>query len=1399
MHEHPSIEPTNSSLPDLSAAKRALLAKYLRGEMKQQHSSSRTIASRPAGQQPVLSFAQERLWFLDQLLPGSGVFNVPLSVRLNGRIDALALKRSVAEVVRRHEALRTTFATVEGQPAPVIAAQTDVDLPLVDLSSFPEPEREPRAHAILRQESAASFNLAQGPLIRTLLLRLDNDHYIFLVVLHHIVSDGWSLVLFFEELSAIYEAYARDQQSPLANPAIQYADYAAWQRDWLRGEVLQKQLSYWQKQLGGHLPVLDLPTDRPRPAVQTFAGAREWLVLSEDLTAAIMTLGQREGATLFMTLLAAFKVLLYRYTGQEDIIVGSPIANRPQTETESLIGFFLNNLALRTEIGGDLSFREVLTRVGRTALQAYENQDVPFEKLIEELNPTRDLSRTPIFQVYFNLFNFADEIRLPGVDETISFVEAWSHSDEDLSKFDLTLYAGLHERQLKLAFVYNTDLFEAASIRSMLAHFGSLLEGVVADQNQSISEFPLRAKSKPQDSIASLAVRPAHSFSEFTREEIEQSIADRFASQVEKYAGKTAVKSRNYEWSYAKLNTAAEQVAQIIWRRRGAGAEQVALLFEHDAPMIAAMLGALKAGKTYVPLDPHHPQERLAQIIAHSQATVLLTDNQNFVLASELANDGAELINIDTAESIAPQVKLPAVPPDRPAYILYTSGSTGEPKGVVQNHRNVLHYIRVYTNNLHLHAHDRLTLLSSYCFDASVMDIYGALLNGAALYPIDIRAEGLVDLPHRLVAEAITVYHSTPTVYRYFVDSFRDLDETPEFPRLRLVVLGGEEVKRTDVELYKKHFANDCLFVNGLGPTEATVGLQNFIDKQTEVAGETVPVGFAVADTEVLLLNQFGKPAEIFGEIAIKSAHVALGYWRNAEGTRAAFTTNGSGPSIRIYRTGDMGRRLADGRIKFEGRKDFQVKIRGFRIELGEIESALSQHPIVNENVVMARETAAGDRRLVAYVVPRQKQSATAGDLRDFLKQKLPEYMLPGSFVLLDSLPLTASGKVNRAALPSLSEVPEQLPASATGPQTALEKLLADVWADLLSVRVGVNDNFFALGGHSLLAVRLFAEIEKKFGKRLPLATLFQAPTVAQLAAILEKDWTPPWSSLVAIQPAGSKPPFFCVHALGGNVLEYYDLARHLGRDQPFYALQSQGLSGKRPPHARIEDMAAHYIKEMRELQPHGPYFIGGRSLGGMIAFEMARQLRAQGQEIGLLALLDSYPVGYTKSLNAATALQLAPSPVGRRIKTHLANLSTLSLKDKLSYVFEKARFGPCMLKSHLWRKLYHSLASFGRPLPRVLSDVREFNSMAAREYAPEAYEGSITLFWASKDLRASNDQVEGWRTLAAGKMEVYEVPGTHLDLIKEPHVGELALKLHTCLERAQTLRTEPVFRGFAA
>jgi amino acid adenylation domain-containing protein len=1374
---------TDSVSSGMSDAKRALLEKYLSGGGLEPFRELR-IAQRPRDEPALPSFGQEQLWIHAQLVDDPTIYNEPLTVHRTGPLDVQALRLSLNEIIRRHEAWRTNFALRDGQLVQVINPVLEIDLPFVDLSQMNESEREAEAVRLATQDARRPFSLSEGPLLRVLLVRLsDIDHRLY-ITLHQIIFDGVSMYsVFLPELEALYESFVNGQPAALPELRIQYADFAHWQRQRSRDETLADQAAYWKKQLAG-TPVLDFPTDRSRFAIQTFRGEQLPFTFSELLSEKLKALSRRERTTLFMTLLAAFQTVLHRYTDQDDLVVGTVKSNRDQPEFEELAGFFLNTLVLRTDLSGNPTFCELLARTRQVTVDALAHGDVPIHSLVKELELERDPSRNPLFQVMFVLEPPLPE---PGPGWELSQTEV----DTRIARVDLYLELDDRPEGLVGRIRYNTDLFDRESIERLLAHLTTLLEAVVENPERAISDYSLHTSTED----AADRVRPSNCFTAFASSEIEQSISARFESQAQKYSGNVAVKTARHCWSYAELNQRANEIAQTILGRFGDGEERICLLFDHGAPMIAALLGALKAGKTYVPLDPTYPSERLAFILANSEATALLTNDENLTLAQQLVTDEAQLINLDRLateatgtgalqSNAAPMnqgIALPSIKPDRLAYILYTSGSTGKPKGVMQNHRNVLHYIRAYTNNLHLSSTDRLTLLSSYCFDASVMDIYGALLNGAMLCPINIKEEGLAGLAQQLVDEEITVYHSTPTVYRYFTGT---LNREIEFPQVRLVVLGGEKVNRTDVESYQRYFSDDCIFVNGLGPTEATVALQNFVNKQTRISTDGVPVGFPVEDTEVLLLNKDGKPTDVCGEIAIKSKHVAVGYWRNPDATANAFSTNGKGPGVRIYRTGDMGRRLPDGSITFAGRKDFQVKVRGHRIELGEIESALAQHPLVRESVVVARENSA-DTRLVSYVVPRV-ESLISGELRDYLKQKLPEYMVPGSFVMLEALPLTASGKLNRRALPAPVELRERSEVTFAVPQTPVERSLATIWAEVLGVNaVGVHDNFFDLGGHSLLAVHLFARIEKEFGKRLPLATLFQSPTIAELATAVQRDPPASWSSLVPIQPQGSRAPFFCVHAVGGNVLEYYDLARHLGQDQPFYGLQSRGLDGTQSAHERIDDMAAHYIKEIREFQPQGPYFLGGRSLGGIIAYEMACQLSAQRQEVALLALLDSYPVGYARLAPDAASLRNRFVRTLRRAQAHLANLKGFSLREKFIYLIDKAQYIPIEMKSSLWRMIFRSYQNLGRDLPDALRDVEEFNWLAARNFVPKLYDGRATLFWASDDLRAKFDLIAGWQTLARA-VDIHEVPGTHLDIIKEPYVAELAAKLRHSLALSQ-------------
>ena len=1072
-----------------------------------------SIQPQPRDSDLPLSFTQQRLWLLNQLEPESSAYNMTRATRLTGRLNIDALSQSLTEIVARHEVLRTTFQQTNGQPNQVVHPVSKLQLPIVDLQSLPEAEREEAAQRLVFQEARYSFDLEQGPLVRVQLLTLSEADHILVINLHHIVFDGWSFSLFFDELSTLYAAFCQNQPSPLPALPIQYADFAVWQQQQAETEAFQAQLNYWKSHLADAPHVLELPTDYPRPAVQTHRGAAIFRHLPVALTQQLKQLSQQEGATLFMTLLSSFKLLCYRLTNQERITVGAPIAGRNQSEVESLIGFFVSNLVLHTDLSGNPSCRELLQRVRRVAIEGYANQDVPFEKLLEELQPERDLSRTPLFQVWFNMLNSNEKSF-----ELDSLTTERFEKGKVSSKFDLTLYVSEKPQGIAIRWVYNTALFKPATIEYMAQCFETLLANTVAQPEHPIETLTLLAP--PAESLRQPVEPPANltsPFQAFPKTEIEQSIPARFEAQVEQYAERIAIKTPQYQWTYRDLDQRANRIAQSLLASRGQAAERIALLFEQDAPMIAGLLGVLKAGKTYVPLDPNYPVERLRYILSDSQATAIATQSNLVTLAQDLAAERPlEIIECDSpSDSLRqrPPTELPttapklATSPDSIAYLLYTSGSTGQPKGVMQTHRNVLHFIRNHTQQLHLSSQDSVLLLASYSSDAAVVDIFSTLLNGATIYPFNVKTKGLADLAAWIDDSQITLYHSTPTLYRYFLSHIASSSRAQaQLSSIRAVVLGGEEMKPKDIEQYQTCFDADCLFLNLYGSTESTINAYYPIDRTTDLQRRFIPVGYPVDDTEIQLLTPDGQDAQLYGEIAIRSEHVAPGYWQKPELTAQAFLPDPEDSERRIYRTGDLGRRRADGAIEFLGRQDFQLKIRGFRVEPGEIETVLAAHSLVQKAVVVGFEDESGEQQLVAYVVSATPQSITASELRKHLQQQLPDYMLPSAFIFLEALPLTPSGKVNRRALPApdLAQRIDDIPFVA--PQTSDEKQLSRIWCDLLKLeRVGIYDNFFELGGHSLLATQAISRIREAFSVELPLQALFAFPTVAGLAEAVEQ------------------------------------------------------------------------------------------------------------------------------------------------------------------------------------------------------------------------------------------------------------------------------------------------------
>ncbi|MEH2313988.1 MAG: amino acid adenylation domain-containing protein [Nostoc sp.] len=1082
-------------IANLSVEKRELLVQRLRQKKENASRTKITSQSRDSNIFP-LSFAQQRLWFLEQLEPGNPFYNQPAAVRLTGALNLAVLEQSFNEILHRHEVLRTTFSTVEGQPVQVIAPTLALKLPVVDLQKLPDADREKEVLRLATKEAQMPFNLVEGSLLRCTLLRLDEAEYVLLFTMHHIISDGWSKGILIREIATLYKAFSTGEFSPLAELAIQYADFAAWQRKWLQGDVLQSQISYWKKQLEGAPSVLELPTDHPRSAVQTFQGASYSFELSVELSQALKKLSQQQGTTLFMTLLAAFQTLLWRYTGQEDIVVGSPIANRNRAEIEGLIGFFVNTLVLRTNLASNPTFGELLTRVREVALGAYTHQDLPFEKLVDELQPQRSLSYTPLFQVMFALKNAPmSALELPGLSLNLLASESGS------TKFDLTLLMTETAQGLIGSLEYNTDLFESSTISRMAEHLQTLVSEIVANPQQRLSELPLLTQAEK-----ALLVKWNDTSLEYPQH---QCIHQLFEAQVERTSDTVAVVFDDQQLTYCELNARANQLAHYLQKLGVEPEVLVGICVERSLEMVIGLLGILKAGGAYVPLDPAYPAERLAFILQDAQIPVLLTQQR---LIEKLPESQTRTVCLDTDwGSIAQQSQQNLISnctTDNLAYIIYTSGSTGQPKGVLVNHANVVRLFVATESWYNFNQKDVFSLFHSYAFDFSVWELWGALLYGGKLVLVPYwLSRSPQDFYKLLSTQQVTVLNQTPSAFRQLIQAEESLGDANKLS-LRLVIFGGEALELQSLKpWFERHGDQFPQLVNMYGITETTVHVtyRPLTSADLEAACGNF-IGRPIPDLQVYLLDQYQQlvPIGVRGEIYVGGAGVARGYLNRPELTVERFIPNSFSdkPNARLYKSGDQGRYLPNGDIEYLGRTDYQVKVRGFRIELFEIEAHLSQHPAVRETVVIVRSDSASSQRIVAYVVPQKEQTLTICELRGFLELKLANYMMPAAFVILEALPLTPNGKVDRKALPVPDQIRPELEEAFIAPQTSVEKQLAVIWTQVLSLEsIGINDNFFELGGDSILSLQIISKANLA-GLYLTPKQLFQYQTIAQLAAV---------------------------------------------------------------------------------------------------------------------------------------------------------------------------------------------------------------------------------------------------------------------------------------------------------
>jgi len=1060
----------------------------------------------PAGKAPViprlprqesyaLSPAQQRLWFLEQFEAGLASFNVPVMFHLAGRLNVPAFKRALAEIVRRHEILRATFATKGEQPAQVIAEAAPPALSFVDLSALPETTRAAEAQRLAAAEAQRIFDLQKGPLYRATLLRLNEAEHVFLLTMHHLVCDGWSIDVFMRELAQLYEAFDAGESSPLEELPIQYTDFAVWSREAKQEKILDEALAYWKPRLAGALPLLELPTDRPRPATQSYRGACEHFKLPANLSEALHALSKSEGATLFTTLLAALQTLLHRYTGQDDIVIGSPVANRRRAEIENLIGFFVNTMVLRTDLSGNPTFRELLARGRETVLGAYAHQELPFAKLVEELRPDRNLSHAPLFQVMFILQSAAS------LSQFGSLALNTLPAHNGAAKFDLTFDLAPFAGGLSVMLEYNTDLFEAATIKRLAGHFASLLQSIVANPDQRLSELSLL----PEAERRQLLVDWNDTQKEYPRGKCLHQL---FEAQVERTPDAVALVFEEQHLTYRELNQRANQLAHHL-RSLGVGPEsRVGVCLERSLGMVAGILGILKAGGAYVPLDPAYPQERLDYILKDAQVQALLTQ-QLIIDNHQLSIANCQLLCLDNDwETIAAQSSenlKNIADAENPAYVIYTSGSTGAPKGVVGLHRNTVNRLVWMWETLPFAPEEVCCQKTSLNFVDSVWEIFGALLQGI---PTRIIPDEALKTPHHLIqtlAEArVTRIVLVPSLLRVILDlpaEFRRLTAN-----LKIWITSGEALPVELCERFAETLPQQVL-LNLYGSSEVAADVTWYETSAWNRKLNSVPIGRPIANTQIYLLEASRDAAGIgvTGELLVGGEGLARGYLHRPELTAEKFIPDplSNKPGARLYKTGDLARYLPDGNIEYLGRRDYQVKIRGFRIELGEIETALAAHPAIAEAVVLARNDHFGELRLVAYFV--SKPQLPIAELRQFLLQKLPEYMAPSTFLKLDAMPLLPNGKVDRRSLPVPGRARPELEDGFIAPNTPLEKELAEIWGEILRLeKVGISNNFFAIGGHSLMAMQLLSRLRTRLGVELPVRDFFAAPTIKSLAEKVE-------------------------------------------------------------------------------------------------------------------------------------------------------------------------------------------------------------------------------------------------------------------------------------------------------
>ncbi len=1301
-----------------------------------------------------LSFAQERVWFIHQLNPDNLAYNFQSTIAFDGKLDLKALERALDEVLRRHESYRTTFPTIDGKPVQIVHPHTPLALRVVDFSDHPESARRAAAKAWCDNEFQHRFDLARLPLVRWTLLRFSDQENVLVHMEHHLVHDGWSFNVFLRELVPLYTAFRAGRPSPLPALTVQFAEFATWQHEWMRGAVSDRQLDYWKVRFQTTPPPLELPMKGARPSLQSFRGTSLRPEIPLDLCNRLRALSRQQGSTLFMTMLAGFVALLHRYTGESDIGVGTFFANRRLPESESLIGMILNNVVVRTTLESDPSVRQLIGQVRDVLLESASYQDVPFDRVVEAVQPKRDPSLNPLFQV---MFSFHDEpmpeAKMPELEVKLTPVISNGSAKFDLGVIGiphsaqvLGLAQGSDQDGLTMIWEYNTDLFDTATIARMVAHYINLLRAMVDDPESRISVLSLL---QPQEREELLFARNS------TRREFATGdrLCDMFAEQARRTPDACAVVFEYQALSYQELDRRSTQLANYLIEQGVAPNVVVGVCVERSPNMLIALLAIQKASGAYVPIDPSFPADRQVFMLQDAGIQLLVTEAD---LCASLPICDVKLIHLaGDAQAISARAErlgeAPRAGAEDLAYVIYTSGSTGRPKGVRIPNRALTNFLRAMRDEPGLSADDRLVAVTTLSFDIAGLEMYLPLVVGArvviASRAVATNGEALAEL---LASSGATIMQATPTTWQLLIDT--GWKGGAHFTAL----CGGEAMPRALAEQLLPRVRK---LWNMYGPTETTIWSTVH---QVRSGSGPVPIGKPIDNTQIYLLDRHAQlvPPGVVGELCIAGAGVALGYLNRPELSAEKFCANpfdATGQS-KLYRTGDLARYRADGALECLGRTDHQIKLRGFRIELGEIEALLDRTPGVAQSIVVAREDAPGDQRLIAYIAPAQGASFDPAQLTASLRQSLPDYMVPTVWVELITVPLTANGKIDRRALPAPSGERSAAAKSYLAPRNAQERLLVAIWEELLGTApIGIRDDFFAVGGHSLLAVRLIARIEQKTGQKVSLAALLQGRTIEHVTALLRSNTqTQSRAGFIVRQSSGCKPPFFAI----GSHPRYADMPARVAPDRPFYQLDVYSLLAERMqkrlrPLKTVEALAEHYLELLAEVQPNGPYCLGGGCEGAYIAYEMAVRLQRMGHELGCLIMW------IPPALNESKGLSL------RRFPTYLSAL-------RWRYLLSDAalRYGGRAAWRNIWA---HERIEY-----QILK--------ALCDYAPKHnYEGDITLIRTAESPPHSPPNINReWADRAMQGAQVHIVQGNHSNWLYE-HFDDFTQVIRDRLEVERT------------